>query len=146
MPYYDDEVAGKVVTIAHKLEAQLKSQNFEGSNLISILSFLQVFQIACNMNGIHESAAMSLRHLFMKKPATAGLSACECLSSSGLLHQKDKLTSCPQVVCYLLKTYATVDINKEYDVEISDFKEPNGQSRTEYAQTLWTKALRCGPV
>lgn len=69
-PHCDDEIARKVSKLAKEVEFQLKSQKCEGYNPISILSFLQPFQMALDTIGIHESAAMWQFHFFIKiRPA-----------------------------------------------------------------------------
>lgn len=78
--------------MARRLEAHLKSLNFDGFDPISI-SFLPAFQIACDTNGIHEGAAMWLFHFFVRNMASAALSDCTYISGFGRLRQKSKLTS-----------------------------------------------------
>lgn len=50
--YYDD-VYTQVDKMEKRLEVRPKSSLFHASDLISILSILPVFQVACDTNGIH---------------------------------------------------------------------------------------------
>lgn len=145
-PHSDNEVARTVAKMTKRLEVQLKSQNFDGSDLIFIPIFLPALQITCTTNGIHEGPVMWLFYFFMEMPAAAALSSRTCLINSGCLRQEGKLTSQSQVINYLLVAYATDDIIAEANLEITSFKEPESQKKLEYAQTLWTKALRSRPV
>lgn len=58
-----------------KIDEQLKSPTFDGSDPIKILSFLLAFQTACDANGIHEGAAMWLYQKFLRRTIKAALSA-----------------------------------------------------------------------
>lgn len=80
--HYDDDLARHIAKMAKRLEVQLKLQMFDGSNPITILSFLLAFQMACDTNITHAGVSMWLFPSFVKKPACAALSARTCLTSS----------------------------------------------------------------
>lgn len=63
---FDDDVAGRILKVARRLEVQLKPQMLGGSNAISICGVLPAFQMACGTNGYHERAPMCLFHYFIK--------------------------------------------------------------------------------
>lgn len=53
--------------MAKRLEVEPKSQTFDGSGSITIISFLPVFQMGWNTNSIHEGAEFLLLHVFYKE-------------------------------------------------------------------------------
>jgi len=55
------------------------------------------------------------------------------------------ITTYPQAVNYLLRTYASDDVIKTSDAEIRNFAQGT-RSETEFAHALYDRALRCGPV
>lgn len=91
--YYDDGVARHIAKMGRRLKVQLKSQMFDGSDPITILSFLPAFQMTSDKNRVHEGADMWLFHFFRKKPAGAEFNAKKCLTSSRRSCQKGNLTS-----------------------------------------------------
>lgn len=58
--HYDEHLTRHIVKMTKRLEVQLKSEISDRSDWITILSFLQEFQMACDMNGIHEGSAVLL--------------------------------------------------------------------------------------
>lgn len=60
--HYDDDITRHIAKLARRLEVYLESHMFDRSNMINILSLLSSFELACDMNGHHEGAAMCLFH------------------------------------------------------------------------------------
>lgn len=56
------------------------------------------------------------------------------------------LTTYPQVVSYLLQTYATDENIADTKDEITMFSQPPNKTLSQYAEELVAKALRCGDV
>lgn len=128
-----------------RFEVQLESQMLDGSDTGSILGFLPVFQMNCDTNRIHECAAMWLFH-FSRKTRRSPPQRTYLSVQLEPRSQKGKLTSYCEVVNFLLTTYATDDIIAAANMDIMKFEQPAGQSAVGYAQALWTKGLRFGPV
>lgn len=85
--------------------------------------------------------------MFFDKTATgASLITRTFLSSSSRSRQDSELASFCEVEKYLLTLYATVGIFIEAERDITNFNQHVGKSTVEYAQALWTKALRFGAV
>lgn len=51
-PWYDGDVAWSATKLAKSLFVQVKSQEFESFNSISIISFVSGLKLACYINGI----------------------------------------------------------------------------------------------
>lgn len=87
---------------------------------------------------------MWLLHFSMKKLAGAALNARTCLSSLSQARQESKLTSYDQAVNS--RNIRNRQHHSKADMEKINFKQPAGQNTIEYAQDLWTKALRYRPI
>lgn len=61
---YEGNVASKIAKMKRRLDVQLKSQNVNGYDPVSILGFLPPFQMASDTNGFHKGAAMWLFPFF----------------------------------------------------------------------------------
>lgn len=144
--HYDYDVARHICKMAKQFKVQLKSKIFDGSDLITVLNFLLAFQVACNRMAFMRTRPCGHSTPFMKKPDGAALSAKTFLTSSSWPHQERKLTSYCQAVRYLLNTYATDDITFEADAHIINYRQLQNFNALDYLQSLWKKALRCGPV
>lgn len=71
---YEDEVAKRIDKMTKRLKASPSSQLFNRPDTTTILSFLQAFQMAFDINGIHQGMAMWLFNLFIKKQASPAFS------------------------------------------------------------------------
>lgn len=78
---YNDDVAGCLAKKEKRLEVQLESTMFDGSDSLSKPRFLPAFQMACNASGAYKGAEMLLLHFSMKKPGGATDIEHICLSS-----------------------------------------------------------------
>lgn len=122
----------------------MKSYMFDSSDRISIHGLLSVFQIACNINMVHERAWMSI-FIFSTKKAYQSHPHHLYLSSSRRARQERKFTSWSKVLNYMLATYANKDIIAEDNMEFMNFKKSTGQKKVT-GQAFWTKALCCIPI
>lgn len=55
---------------------QMKAHLFDRSNPISIIGFLETFNLACAANRIHDKTAMSVLPFFVKCTLSATLNSC----------------------------------------------------------------------
>lgn len=125
----------------------MNSQTFDPVEPITILSFLDYFELACNTNGGHEGTATWLFHLFMKNPASAVLNACTCPKPKKKRRQiEGTITTYCEVVTYCLSAYSTHYDIAETGVELTTSKPPPNMNPVDYSQSLWLKALKCGSV
>lgn len=123
---------------------------FNATDPIAILNFLPAFKTACDTNGIHEGAAIWIFHFSLRDPARVAPTARTVNKSSWTSNKSSrdtsKLTTYCEVVQYLLRTYSTDDIIAEVEASLMRFTQGDRMNETDYAQALWTKALRCGTV
>lgn len=56
--YYDDEAATRMSKWVRILHVQMKSQNFDSFILIYSVSFLLVFELACDVYWVHSGSAL----------------------------------------------------------------------------------------
>lgn len=89
---------------------------------------------------------MQLLHFFMKKTARAKLKARPSMSSSSCSSQHRNLKSYCEVVNYLLVTYATDNIIANAYMDVTNFKQPPGQSAAKYAQALRRRPYTASPL
>lgn len=69
--HYEDDVAWQITKMTKRPEVQLKLLKFDEFDLMTILSFISAFQMACDTNFIHEGADRWLFHFLIKNPAGA---------------------------------------------------------------------------
>lgn len=134
---------GKVAKQAKRMNVQMRSTNFQPSDLFSIMSFLQNYRTACDSNGIHEGAGMWIFQHFVKASAKAAPVQIVCATKKDDSEQQGKLTTYHQVVNYLHSIYAIRNVITEIGAEIPKFKQPEGMSAVHYSEKLSEKALRC---
>lgn len=140
-----DNIASQIAQMAWKLEVQVKSQRFDGSDDINTLQFLHTFQLACDTNKIRTVPSLRLFLFFMKNPIGAVFKAHTGLSNSSHARQEETLTSYWEFYSYLLEMYATDDIIVGPDIDNMNFKPTTGQSAVNYGQELCNLSLRCRP-
>ncbi|CAN8075924.1 unnamed protein product [Agarophyton chilense] len=58
----------------------------------------------------------------------------------------EMLESCPEVVNFLLETYATDEVIQEVYSEVLAYHQRSGQTESEFSLALWNLATRCGNV
>lgn len=64
-------------------------------------------------------------------------------SNSSGFHD-ERVSSYVEVVSFLLATYATDEVIARAVKYVESYKQAIGMASTEFAKTLYTKALRCG--
>ena len=126
---------------------QMKGVTFSGDDPIAVLNFLSRFTAACNQNGVHEGAALWSFQFFMTGMALAKVQT-RIVGESGVADARrdEVLSSYPEVVNYLFRTYATNEVIAEAYAEVKNFIQSLRKSETEYGDRLWRKALCCGNV
>ena len=129
------------------MSLQMKGVTFSGDHPIAVLNFLSRFTAACNQNSVHEGAALWCFQFFMTGTAMAKVQT-RIVGESRVADARgdEVLSSYPEVVNYLLRTYATNEVIAEAYAEVTNFLQSSRMSETEYGDRLWEKALRCGNV
>lgn len=124
-----------VTKLVKRLEVLKRSGHFDSFDPIWILSFLSAFKLACDTKGSHKRAAMWFLHCFMKKLAAAALNT--RISLPSMLYKCYKggtLSSCKEVVKYLLETSSTDEVIARIDTYIKrHIRQPLGETATEHA-------------
>ena len=144
---YNAKVAITVSRAGKRMALQMKGVTFSGDDPIAVLNFLSRFTAACNQNGMHEGAALWCFQFFMTGTALAKVQTRIVGESGAADARRDEvLSSYPEVVNYLLRTYATNEVMAEAYADVTNFLQSSGMSETEYGDRLWRKALRCGNV
>lgn len=77
----------------------------------------------------------------MKDPAKAALKHILCATEENDPQLEGKLTTCFQVVNYLLVTHDKDDVKVEFEGEITTFKEPERMSAVRYLDVLWKSTM-----
>lgn len=144
---YGCKVAKQISKMAKRLEVQMRPNMSDATDPISILSFLSMFQAACDTNGISEGAEMWLFPFFVQKPANTAMTArLSLVKKSHKRRSEEKLTSYCAVVNHILGEYASDGIIAETVHDIANTRQPSGSTTGDYVHILWAKALRCGRV
>lgn len=141
---HDGKISAKISNWARRMDAQMRSATFHPSDLISILSFLHYFKMACDSSRSNEEAAMWLLSYFMKDPAKAALSYQLYAAQDDDSQLEGKLTTHYKAIDYLLETYAADDVIAEFEAEITGFGQTGNTFASRYLETLWEKSLRFG--
>lgn len=95
------------------LEVTLKYDLFYSTDPISFFPFLNNFKSACNLNKIHEEAAMLILFHFMKKMASVALVPRMRLEPSRGKRSEETLSSYGAVLNHLVGEYASEYITAE---------------------------------
>lgn len=121
----------------------MKISFIDRSDLISIISFLSSFKLACSKNRIHGGEAMWIFYFFLEKEAAAALRwKITFKSKSSHKPQKEEtLTANWRIWNYLLKTFFIDEWVAKADAEIMKFNQPLNKTPIEYANLLWAKML-----
>lgn len=110
------------------MDVQMKSTNFQPSDLITVLSFLHNFKTAYDRNGTNGGTSMWLFQHFMKYPAKLVSAQNVCTKKKDDPQQKGKLTISFEVVSDRFTIDATDDVIPESEAYITKFKQPERMS------------------
>ena len=144
---YDSSVAWRVNRYRKKLDVQMKTHTFSGQDPIAVLGFLARFKMACDHNGISEGAAVWCFQFYLTGQAHALLQSRLHGNTMAVdAEQRELLETYPEVVNYLLRTYATDEVISEAVGDVTSFRQSSNMTEEVYSNHLWDKALRCGTV
>ncbi|CAN8075864.1 unnamed protein product [Agarophyton chilense] len=123
------------------------TDKFSGFDPIAVLRFLSLFRTACDQNGVHEGASLYLFQFFLTGQARDRVVS-RISGTTDLVDAQDRelLRSYPQVVHYLLETYATDDVIMDAHQEGIFFRQSSKMTESAFADDLWKKGCRCGNV
>lgn len=138
-------MAGWIAKIARPPEVHLKSKMLDFSDPISILGLFPGLQMACDIYGVHEGAAIG----FFPSPCRNGGSCPQCTHMS--FQVKWRMSRQKTTVVLLCCELLTVHIhNQRYHcgsaLRLLKLKQPASHIAIDYAQNLWSKAQRCVPL
>ena len=130
-----------------EMRVQMGDITFNGKDPITILPFLVRFKEACDKNRIGEEMAVYCFKKFLTgAPQHLVMSRLVGDSMATDADQTDMLTSYPEVVNFLLHTYATEEAMLEAVQDIENCRQSSIMNEVAYADRLWELALRCGTV
>lgn len=105
-PYHNnDVVTWNVDSPDKRLQVEMRKKIIYSFDLISRLSFLPSFKLACDSNSVHKGPLVTVKQ-FMNHPATQ-----RALHMRGMLDKRHKCgsgTPCCEIVSYIIETYKTV--------------------------------------
>lgn len=143
---YNHEVARKMAKMAKNMKLQVNFK-FSGKDPIMVIRFLQQFKSACNQNGVHEGAAIWLFRFFLDDPVRSDVeSMLEGDNNPSGATQQEMLRSYPEVVNYLLETYATDEVLAQAYYDLVSARQGYAQAEDEFAHKLKTQSIRCGNI
>lgn len=140
---YSDKVARRMAKWQKAVDVQMATKKFQPSDPITILPFLRDFKRECDVNRIHEGAAMWLIAKYLNEPAKAQLTSRMTRKGS---HASGSLSTYCQVVNNLLRSYAPDDVVAAAECEVTRCVQGDRMTEAEFEKVLWKKALRCGSV
>ena len=124
----------------------MKSHTFSGQDPITVLGFLARLNMACEHNGITEGAAVWCFQFYLTGKAHALLQSRLNGNMAVDVERRELLRTYPQVVNFLLRTYATDEVISEAVGYVTSFCQSSNMTEEVYSNHLWDKALRCGTV
>ena len=125
----------------------MKTHTFSGQDPIAVLGFLARFKMACDHNGITEGAAVWCFQFYLTGQAHALLQSRLNGNTMAVdVEQRELLETYPEVVNFLLRTYATDEVIAEAVGDVTSFRQSSNMTEEVYSNHLWDKALRCGTV
>lgn len=123
----------------------MKAVVFEPTGPISVHSFLDNINTACDTYTIHEGAAKRLLPRLICEPLKADLSNRITAHVKNRKHEKKGIIYY-QGVTYLLETYTNEEVITKDEADIRSFKPPSGMTAVRNFEVPCEKALRCGTV
>ena len=144
---YDSTVARHINRYRKKLDVQMRSHTFSGQDPIAVLGFLARLKMACDHNGITEGAAVWCFQFYLTGQAHALLQSHLHGNTMAVdVERRELLRAYPQVVNFLLRTYATDEVISEAVGDVTSFRQSSNMTEEVYSNHLWDMALRCGTV
>ena len=126
-------------------DVPMKSLIFSGQALIAVLGFLESVNIACDHNGITKGATLWCFQFYLTGQAHALLQSRINLNIMAVdLEQSEMLRTCPEVVNFLLRTYAADEVIYEAVGDLTSFCQSFNMTEEVYNNQIWDKSLPCG--
>lgn len=145
-PQVSNRQMRKVAKTAREMGLMMKRHNFDAAKPVSIFGYLTQFRDTCDKQGINEGFATWLFPHFIKGRDADALQ--RLLTPSAIHHHhgaQERLSSYPEVVHYLLRTYAT-DENISAEIETLNTFTQGQLTEIAYADALRDRAMSCGNV
>lgn len=144
---YQDSGHSRIARLERKMKVQMGEHRFNGSDPITILDFLDRFRETCDKHSVSEGLAMWCFQYFLGGSARALLTSRLTGKSLAIDScKRETLRSYPEVVNFLLQTYATEDAMCEALEDVQNCRQPSNMDEGTFSQLLWSKAARCGTV
>ena len=144
-----DGQSERMLRYRKRLDNYLKNKEFDGSDPITVLSFLKKYRGACNKAELSEGQAVMCLRYYLKGQAhelvDARLEASDDEDDQVWDHV-ETLHSYAEAVNFLIHTYVTDEVISEEYHTMMQFRQATNQSETEFGNRLFAKAQRCGIV
>lgn len=112
-----------------------------------MLRFLSLFHTAFDQNGVHEGASLYLFQFFLHgKAHEIVVSRISGTTYPVNATDRELLGVYPEVVQYLLETYAMDDVVMDAHPNVISYRQSSNMTEEDFGDTLWRKAYRCGNV
>ena len=132
-----------------RLDNYMRNKEFDGSDPITLLSFLKRYRGACNKADLSEGQAVMCLRYYLKGQAhelvDARLEASDDEDDQVWDHV-ETLHSYAEAVNFLIHTYVTDEVISEEYHSMMQFRQATNQSETEFGNRLFAKAQRSGIV
>ena len=129
---------GKVRALLKQMELTMKSRKFSGNDPILIFEFLHKFVEEAGTLGMSESQAYLAVPYFLVNPALNEFDTTRAASKVG------SISVWPEVVNYLLSTYATPSAIRQAVAEFRAVKQAATETEDVYAQRVNKATYQCG--
>ena len=133
--------------VHRKLITQMKDRGFDGDDPITVLRFLAEYKSACDTHSVCEVVAFWAVQNYLSGQALSLVQnrmAGQTMSVDA--DREEMLTSYPELVNFMLETYATDDVIAEAVEDVESMRQSTGMTEQEFSNELWKRALRCGTV
>lgn len=110
----------------------MKKHTFSGEVLILVFNFLTCFRLACNINGGHKDAVVWCFHFYFTGQACSFVQPRLTRENSITYDTRtEMLTTNPDMISFLLKTYATDELIDDGDAEFTSYGQNTENIETE---------------
>ena len=125
----------------------MRSHTFSGQDPIAVLGFLARLKTACDHNGITEGAAVWCFQFYLTGQAHALLQSRLNGNTMAVdVKRRELLRTYPQVINFLLRTYATDEVTSEAVCDVTSSCQSSSMTEEVYSNHLWDMAFHCSTV
>ena len=132
----------KVKDHLKRLELTMKRRTFDGSDPITVLTFLARLTRECNILGMSEAQAYIALPYFLTGMALTQYEAARNVVTS----RQGGVSSWPEAVQFLLQTFATETAVSQSMMDLRNIRQKHNEDENSYGTRLSVASSRCGNV